>query len=130
MLEKEEFFKLWGDKKPQIDRQSKINHPKKGEIWWTSVGYNIGTEIYGKGKEFTRPVLILNADNPHNFIGIPLSSRIRKSKYNVIIELEKGKISTALVFQIRNYDNKRLIKKIATLEKAEFEKMKEVVKIL
>ena len=29
------------------------------EVWWVTIGINIGLEIYGKGSSFTRPVLIL-----------------------------------------------------------------------
>ena len=31
---------------------------KQGEIWWCSLGFNLGEEIFGKGEKFTRPVLI------------------------------------------------------------------------
>lgn len=31
---------------------------KEGDIWWCAVGENIGIEINGKGKMFSRPVLV------------------------------------------------------------------------
>ena len=43
-------IKLWTKKNQVVFRQ--------GDIWWCSLGFNIGEEIFGKGKKFTRPVLI------------------------------------------------------------------------
>ena len=31
----------------------------EGEIWWCSIGENVGMEISGKGSYFRRPVLII-----------------------------------------------------------------------
>jgi hypothetical protein len=31
---------------------------KEGDIWWCSIGMNVGVEIFGKGKYFARPVII------------------------------------------------------------------------
>ena len=33
---------------------------KEGEVWWCYIGENVGVEVNGKGKQFTRPALILN----------------------------------------------------------------------
>ena len=43
-------IKIWPEKKEIIF--------KRGEIWWCSLGFNVGEEIFGKGNKFTRPVLI------------------------------------------------------------------------
>jgi hypothetical protein len=34
-------------------------HVSEGDIWWASVGENVGSEINGKSKLFFRPVVIL-----------------------------------------------------------------------
>ncbi len=51
-------FDKWNKQKIHIDKLDHFQHPKVGEIWWCRVGLNIGTEIYGKGNEYTRPVLV------------------------------------------------------------------------
>jgi mRNA interferase MazF len=41
---------------------AKEHHPpyfKNGEIWWCSIGENIGSEMYGKGEFYRRPVLVI-----------------------------------------------------------------------
>ena len=55
-------FNNQNEKKIKIDSKIKYGHPKEREIWWCSVGLNVGTEIYGKGEDFARPVLIINAE--------------------------------------------------------------------
>jgi mRNA interferase MazF len=47
-------------------------HPR--EIWFCSIGTNIGVEICGKNKEFERPVLVLKKSG-RQFICLPLTSR-------------------------------------------------------
>jgi mRNA interferase MazF len=40
-------------------------------------GINVGCEIYGKGSNYVRPVLVINDDGEDNFIGVPLTSKIQ-----------------------------------------------------
>lgn len=74
----------WNNIKKKI---AKSNHKppffREGDIWWVSVGYNIGNEVYGKGKLFARPVLILKKFNKYQFLGIPFSSQIKNNPYYV-----------------------------------------------
>lgn len=50
------------------ERPSKLFN--EGEIWWCSIGMNIGVEIYGKGGRFTRPVLIFKKFTANSFLGV------------------------------------------------------------
>ncbi len=51
-------------------------HPR--EIWFCSIGTNIGVEICGKNQEFERPVLILRKSG-RQFICLPLTSKKPKN---------------------------------------------------
>lgn len=96
---------------------------KEGDIWLLSVGYNIGYEIYGKGKDFGRPVLIIKKFNPYFFIGIPLSTKLKKeNKYYVEITFKKKNVS-ALTSQIRAFSSKRLIYKMLDLDEKDYTKI-------
>ena len=53
-----EIFDEWNEIKKELDG-SKQGYVKAGKIYWLSVGRNIGTEIYGKGDKFLRPVLVV-----------------------------------------------------------------------
>ncbi len=41
-------FNKWNLKKQKLNSRKDFSHPKEREVWWCSVGQNIGTEIYGK----------------------------------------------------------------------------------
>ena len=45
---------------------------KEGQIWWASVGQNIGVEANGKNENYERPVVILKKFNGHSFLGVTL----------------------------------------------------------
>lgn len=55
----EKDFDNWTQIKKGLDTEHKIPFFNEREIWWCSLGVNIGYEIYGKGYVFSRPVLIL-----------------------------------------------------------------------
>lgn len=45
------------------------------EIWWLSIGVNIGNEIDGKNENFERPVLIIKKFDESSFLGLPITSQ-------------------------------------------------------
>lgn len=100
-----------------------FRHPKEREIWWCILGVNVGTEIYGKGTQFMRPVLVVRVVDK-SCVVIPLSSKIKKRKYSSVIETEDGLLHTALVLQVKNVDKRRFAKKIYKLGFAEYGKVK------
>ncbi len=53
---------------------------KEGEIWWCSIGMNVGTEIFGKGRRFTRPVLVFKKFGSYSFLGIPITSQEKEGE--------------------------------------------------
>ncbi len=123
-------FYAWNEKKIKLDGYKKYKHPKERAIWWCSIGMNVGTEIYGKGEYYVRPVVILNAEIGESFIGIPLTSKIKSGKYCCVVRVKERKLSTALIHQIRNFDKRRLIKKIGILESENYKKILNQLRIL
>lgn len=81
---------------------------RQGEIWWVAVGHNIGDEEDGKGDAFTRPVLIVRGFSEHLFWGVPLSSQLKQGEFYHQFQFD-GKLSTAILSQMRTYDTRRLI---------------------
>lgn len=117
-------FNHWNKKKIQIDGFVEFQHPKEREVWWCSIGVNIGSEVYGKGADYTRPVLVINAEGSESFIGIPLTSNIKSRKYACIIKTDDGVLHTALIYQIRSFDKRRLTERKYILSKEEYSKVK------
>ena len=77
-------YNQWNNLKQKINLYKNYNHPRIRDIWWVNIGINIGSEIYGKGSGFVRPVLVIKI-NQNNFIGLPLSSKIKFSKDSLAI---------------------------------------------
>ena len=54
-----EKYNKWNIKKQNIHfLDNRDIYFKEGDIWWCSIGLNIGDESYGKGRDFRRPILI------------------------------------------------------------------------
>ena len=117
----------WNNIKKKI---AKSNHKppyfKEGDIWWVSVGYNIGNEVYGKGKDFLRPVLILKKFNSYSFIGIPLSSKVKNKPYHSSVVVRNQK-NSALLFQIKTFSSLRLQHKLTDLNTRDYLKVKKLI---
>jgi mRNA interferase MazF len=87
---------------------------KEGEIWWCSIGMNVGVEIFGKGPDFSRPVVIFKKFNADSFLGIPLTTQPKEGRWYAQINFG-GKERKAILTQARTFDAKRLIRKLSTL---------------
>ena len=104
---------------------TKSNPPsvKEGEIWWVYLGQNLGSEIYGKGEDFTRPVIILKKYSRYTFLVIPCSTKIKEgSWYSTFVH--KNIKMIAVLFQSRTVDYSRLRNKIGELDTNDFCKIK------
>lgn len=74
-------FDSWNEYQKQLEtKQSPLFDTKtkkflfhQREIWYASVGVNIGTEICGKNEHFERPVLVIRKSGRH-FVGLLLTS--------------------------------------------------------
>jgi mRNA interferase MazF len=122
----EERFNEWNIKKQKLNNNDKFKsiYFKQGDIWWSSIGQNIGSESYGKGQDFRRPVLILKKLSSELFIGVPLSSKEKNGTWFVPITFQ-GENRIALIYQIRTLHSKRLTLKMGQLDDTDFNLVKE-----
>jgi len=58
-MEEIDKFDKWNEVKKRAHFAKRNVSFKEREIFWTRIGYNIGSEEYGKGNEFQRPVIII-----------------------------------------------------------------------
>lgn len=112
-------FAGWAEHKTYIQRQSDIPFFYEKEIWWASVGHNVGSEEDGKGRKYARPVLIVRKFNRHLFWGIPLSSKQRKGQYYAHA-FYMNKLDTVLLSQLRTLDSKRLFERLGQIDELNF----------
>ena len=87
---------------------------KEGEVWWCGLGENIGVEINGKSKDFTRPVLIFKKLSEDGFLGIPMSTKAKQGSWYVSVFQHKRKV-TVILSQMRIFSTKRLHSKLSKL---------------
>ena len=90
------------------------------EIWWCSLGVNLGVETDGKHEYFERPVLVVKKFNKNMFWGLPLTSSARQGQHFCRVEYETG---AAWVFlsQLRVFSSKRLIRKVGMASELDFQ---------
>ncbi len=125
----EKDFTTWTNLKKDLNNRSNTPTFKQREIWWCSIGVNIGCEEDGKNKLFNRPVLIIRKFNNSIFFGIPLSTKIKDNKYYYPIHFG-GEDGSALLSQLRTFESKRLTHKMGTLTKEQFENLREKIREL
>ena len=123
-------FSVWCEQKEKIQvfGKNKFYHPR--DIWWCSLGVNIGFEQDGTGIKKDRPIVIIRGFNKNVCLIIPLTTSRKNNKYYLKIGKVSNKPATAIISQIRLIDTKRLIKKIGVIDKEKFGIIRKAVKDL
>ncbi len=113
-------FKNWCPLKEKIEKKEKRPIYHEREIWWCNLGTNVGFEQDGKGKTFSRPILVYKKFSSKIFFGFPLSSKVKSENpfYRKITFL--GREQSAILNQLRTIDSKRLINRMGRLPEDEF----------
>jgi len=113
-------FKNWHILKEKVDKKDRKIFIKDRNIYLTIIGKNIGSESYGKGIYFLRPVLVLKKLSNYNFIGIPLTSQEKEGSYYFKFRYKNDKYSYAMFNQIRTFDTKRVFKYHGFIKRKDF----------
>jgi len=116
---KQKEFDKWNHKKQLIHSDDREIYFRKGEIWWCSIGVNVGYEQDGKNENFERPVLVLRKINRHLALTIPLSSKIKDHPYYYQYK-HGGKSFSAIVFQLRVVSTKRFLRRLGVVKEVDF----------
>lgn len=123
----EKDFQKWHKIKERIDHVPARIFFHERETWWCSIGVNVGFEQDGRGERFARPVLIFKKFNNEVFWAIPLSTKIKKGKFYVPIELGDGVPRVVIISQLRLMDAKRLVYKISTISNENYKLIQKAV---
>lgn len=121
-------FDGWNKNKKSIDSRQKSPFCHERELWWCTLGMNIGFEQDGSDIEYRRPVLILKGLSKQTCLVIPLTTSSHEHKLRPSVGLVDGKMACALLSQIRVIDTKRLVRKIGNLDKQTFDDIRKTVK--
>ena len=117
-------FQTWHKQKGDLHENKVRLHFHERDVWFTSVGVNIGFEQDGKGEEFLRPVVIVKKFNNETLWGITLTSQKKTGKYYFTFGHDVDRTSTANLSQLRLIDSKRLKYQIGSISEKDFEELK------
>lgn len=112
-------FDRWNENKKRIDADVNGAHCHEREIWWCSIGVNVGSEQHSQADDFSRPVVIVRRFTRDIFWGIPLTTKTKKLPFRIQLELG-GIANDALILQMRVYDRKRLVRQIGVVPRDVF----------
>ncbi len=125
-MEKKDFQK-WCRLKQALNNKPFQAHVRPRQIWWCSLGVNIGFEADGKHENFERPVLVLRVHNKETLLIAPLTGKERDDKFHYPVETGQRKSWVSLT-QIRTISHRRLIREIGWIPKEEFACVLEAVR--
>jgi mRNA-degrading endonuclease toxin of MazEF toxin-antitoxin module len=115
-------FDKWNAKKKLLEKRSGNDiFFRERDIWWCSLGTNLGSEEDGKNELFERPVLVIRKFGKESAWVLPITTKLRKqSPYHFIFEGENGaSVDSAILSQIRTVSIKRFqrfMRRVSTYE--------------
>ncbi len=118
-----DLYDIWNTKKKDLAQIERNILFKEGEIWWCSLGLNIGTEIFGKGRDYRRPVLVIKKLSREDCIILPLTTIPKNGNWFVEIMINQEK-RWVMLHQIRMVHIKRLESRIYTISGKDYSKVK------
>jgi mRNA interferase MazF len=122
----EKDFNSWNNIKQNLDKAKVHVDFHIREIWFCSVGCNIGIEENGKHENFERPVLVLKKFNKDMLLIAPLTSNHHDLPFYHLLNYET--ISSVMLSQIKIIDTRRLIRKVRTISEEEFLVIKDKIR--
>lgn len=121
-------FEKWAELKSVINNKEKHEqYFRPGEIWWCSLGLNIGFEEDGKNELYERPVLVIKKFSKETLLIVPLTNTIKSNQYYIPVTVHNVTRS-AIISQIRLISPKRLQRRIAELNKRELAVVRNSIK--
>ena len=121
-FQENELFDNWNSIKKEVHTHKNRIHFRQSEIWFVHIGQNIGYEVFGKGEEFLRPVIVFRKINKSTFLAIPLTSKVKDDKVHCGIKF-KDKQNSGILTQIKTIGAKRLRYKIGNIDRKTFVKL-------
>ncbi len=118
-------FAEWFRLKEKLDASShNVPLAKEREIWWVSLGENVGSEMGGKNQLFSRPALIIKKLTRGFFLVAPTTTKPHEGSWYVKVRL--GELDEYVCLnQIRTIDYRRMYSLLGQLDGADFARVKE-----
>lgn len=111
-------YVAWYKLKAEIEHKRDAPEFSERDVWWCSIGANIGFEEDGKNVEFERPVFIIRKFSKDLFLGLPLTTKQKEGRFYYPINTG-DKNSVVILSQGRALSSKRLLRKIGKVGEAD-----------
>ena len=119
-------FLNWARVKYSLNIKESRSTVRERQIYWCSVGYNVGHEENGKGDKYRRPILVFKKFNDRLFWGIPMTTKVKENPYYVKVNVDE-EVRCVMVSQLRVMDANRIIEPMERLSLEEFKKVKDSI---
>jgi mRNA interferase MazF len=117
-------FVAWCGLKQRLDTNEKsVPFVSERDVWWVALGENIGSEIGGKSRYFSRPAVIVKKLTHGFYLIAPTTSQKKEGSWYVPISLNKKEMYVCL-HQIRTIDYRRLYDRMGKLDEDEYARVK------
>lgn len=125
----EKDFDTWNVQKKTVNQMSsKLYHER--DIWWCSLGINVGFEQDGAGIEHQRPVLVIKGVSKELCFIAPLTTSLSKNKNRIPLGIITGKSASVIISQVRLIDTRRFINKIGVIDIELFSTIRKAVRTM
>lgn len=115
-----EDFDKWNILKKKLSNKGSIKFHER-DIWWASVGRNLGVETMGKNDTFERPVLVYRKFSSNSFLGFPITTTVSTGNYFFGYEKQNKQKVYVMLHQGRIFSSKRLLRRIEKMMPSTFE---------
>lgn len=120
-------FDSWNLVKQHLNNQEREISIRAGDVRWIAFGVNIGSEIDGKGKAFTRPGLVIGVSGSNIAFVIPMSTKVKNVAGYYPIEF-KGRTVSLCIHQCKTISQKRILRRIGHLSENSLQQFKNEIK--
>jgi mRNA interferase MazF len=118
------FLEWIGLKEALHSRMHRPPFVSERDLWWVSIGENIGSEMNGKSDRFTRPAFVLKKLAHGFYLIAPTTTKEHTGSWYVRVSLA-GLDEYVCLNQIRVVDYRRLYSKLGQLDTDDFDRVKE-----
>lgn len=118
----EKDFNRWNEVKKLTNIREVVVEAHERELWWVSLGLNIGVEIDGKNEKYERPVIVIKKFNNEMLWVLPTTAQIKSRKFHELFTFNQEEYFVALT-QIRTISTKRLLRKSGMISKEDFSRV-------
>jgi mRNA interferase MazF len=120
----EKNFDAWNLEKKAIEGTGVKRFCHSREIWWCTLGVNIGFEQDGTGKFFDRPIIVIRGFNENVLLAAALTGKRKEGRFYFPIGPVENREASVILSQVRLIDTKRLIRKMGMVSEDVFRELK------